>query len=162
MYWGCNTIVLHFQIVRLSILSVLTLYLKYLQTRNDTIHPEILQTVRGIRWEQICLGVGNLNARRIHRQQLTIIYCLMFSLHTVAGERERERESKREKERERVSEREKERESVSEREKERERVSEREREKREREKREGEKRERVSEREREKRERVSVKEREKR
>ena len=47
--------------------------------------------------EQSYLGVGNSKTRRTLCQQLTIIYCLMFRLHTVAQEREREREREREK-----------------------------------------------------------------
>ena len=50
---------------------------------------------RGDPLEQSCLVANNSKARRIIRQQLTIIYCLMFRLYTIAWEREsgRERES---------------------------------------------------------------------
>ena len=37
--------------------------------------------------EQICLGVGNTKTRTL-RQQLTIIYCSMYRLHTIAWKRE--------------------------------------------------------------------------
>ena len=46
---------------------------------------------QGDLWEQSCLGVGNSKSRRTLHQQLTIIYCLMFRLHTVAQVREREK-----------------------------------------------------------------------
>ena len=45
--------------------------------------------------EVSCLGVGNSKTRITHCQQLTIIYCSMFRLHTVARERVWERESVR-------------------------------------------------------------------
>ena len=49
----CDTIVSHFRIVCLSILSVPALYLKDPQTRNDTIHPDLLLTVRVICWNKV-------------------------------------------------------------------------------------------------------------
>ena len=49
----CDTIVSHFLIVHLSILSAPTLCLKDPQTRNDTIHPEILLTVGVIHWNKV-------------------------------------------------------------------------------------------------------------
>ena len=54
--------------------------------------PGTFSEIWGDPLEQSCLGVGNSNTRRIHHQQLTIIYSLMCRLHTVARERERERE----------------------------------------------------------------------
>ena len=51
---------------------------------------------RGDPLEQSCLGVGDSKTRRTLRQQLTIIYCLMFRLHTEARGRKRGRERERE------------------------------------------------------------------
>ena len=49
----CDSLVSHFRIVRLSILSVPALCLKDPQKRNDTIHPEILLTVGVIHWNKV-------------------------------------------------------------------------------------------------------------
>ena len=56
--------------------------LKDPQTRN-TIHPEPLM-VEVIRWNKVAWVFGNSKTRRTLRQQLTIIYCSMFRLYTVA------------------------------------------------------------------------------
>ena len=52
-YRHCSTIVSHFRIVHLSILSVPTLCMKDPPTRNDTIHPELLLMVGMIRWNKV-------------------------------------------------------------------------------------------------------------
>ena len=83
---SCKRCQMHFRIVRLSILFVPTPFFKDSQTRNL---PGTSSDGWGDPLEQTCLGVGNSKTRRTLRQQLTIIYCLMFR------ERERERKSVR-------------------------------------------------------------------
>ena len=51
--YSCDTIVSHFRIVHLSILTVPTLCLKDPQTRSDPIHPELLLTVGVIPWNKV-------------------------------------------------------------------------------------------------------------
>ena len=91
-----SSCVMDFWVVCLSILFVPTLCLKDPQTKNDTIHLELLLMVRVIRWNEVAWVLATQKTRRTLHQQLTIIYCSMFRLHTVAQERERERERERE------------------------------------------------------------------
>ena len=96
----CDTIVSHFRIVPLSILSVPTLCLKDPQTKNDTIYPEIILTVGVTHWNKV---IWVLNSPS------TINYYLLFDMKEEAKERERERERETETETERDTERERER-----------------------------------------------------
>ena len=68
--WPCNTIVSYFRIVRLSILSVPTVCLKDPQTRNDSIHLEILLTVRTLLWmlNRVSRGKNKKKKKRNQRK----------------------------------------------------------------------------------------------
>ena len=69
----------------LSIFSVLTLFER--STDKEWYNPSgTFSDGHDGSLEQSSLGVGNSKTRTLH-QQLTIIYCLMFRLHTVAQER---------------------------------------------------------------------------
>ena len=99
----CDTLVSHFWIVRLSILSVPTLCLKDQQTRSDTIHPELLLTVGVIRWNKVARVLAIQSKMN---SPSTINNHLLFDVHTWAREMrderwERERMMRRERWRER-------------------------------------------------------------
>ena len=65
------------------------LCLKDPQTKNDTIHQELLLTVSVIYQNNVTGVLATQKTRTLH-QQLTIIYCSMFRLHTVARKRGKE------------------------------------------------------------------------